>query len=83
MLRSSSAVEGKGMGLPLGSSRSVAKSAVFRRMCFHSRMQRSKERLKGGLCAAFRGAEEFITAENPAQPLFRVTGIVITQLVQP
>jgi predicted nucleic acid-binding protein len=29
------------------------------------------------------GAEEFITTENPTQPLFRVTGIVITPLILP
>ena len=29
------------------------------------------------------GAEEFITTENPTQPLFRATGIVITSLILP
>ena len=29
------------------------------------------------------GAEEFITTENPTQPLFRVTGIVIKPLILP
>ena len=29
------------------------------------------------------GAEEFITTENPTQPLFRVTGIVIKPLLLP
>ena len=29
------------------------------------------------------GAEEFITTENPSQPLFRVTGIVVTPLILP
>jgi predicted nucleic acid-binding protein len=29
------------------------------------------------------GAEEFITTEHPTQPLFRVTGIVITPLLLP
>jgi predicted nucleic acid-binding protein len=29
------------------------------------------------------GAEEFITTENPTQPLYRVTGIVIKPLIVP
>src|SRR5215475_14995279 len=37
--------------------------------------QRPAEVAKAG------GAEEFITTENPTQPLFRVTGIVITPLI--
>ena len=34
-------------------------------------------------CAKAGGAEECITTENPTQPLFRATGMVITPLILP
>jgi predicted nucleic acid-binding protein len=34
-------------------------------------------------CAKAGGAEEFITTDNPTQPLFRATGMVITPLILP